>query len=293
MYKNINDFSMGLRKKIAGEYFGGSSVEKLMIEYGLTRNEVLSILNDRKVDAKRLRYELSSLDLKGDRLIVLSDTHIGSIYADDDMVNYIYDYAEKIGVHDVLHGGDLIQSTMRPTDPKLRDEYKQLTYTVDHYPKRKGIYTHICFGNHDLHTLEKDDEYIKILESRKDFNLLGFKKVYFTWNKYLFTIRHDIPLYRLEVPNYETQTMVCGHRHEPYVHGHDKVMTACACRDVKNYHEKLSLPGFFELRIINDNVVIISHEFLPIDYDKRIFEEEARKVNKIYKRKLNKNFKLR
>jgi predicted phosphodiesterase len=293
MYKNIDDFSLGMRKKIAGEFFGGSSVQKIMIKHGLTRNEVLAILNDRKVDAKRLRYELSTFDMKGDKFIAIADTHIGSIYEDMDLLNYIYDYACSINVTDIVHGGDVIQSTMRPTNPKLRNEYQQLVYTVDHYPERKGIRTHICLGNHDFHTLAKDDEYIKVLESRKDFDIIGFKRAYFTWNKYLLNVKHEINKYGLDIPNYDTQAMICGHRHEPYVHGHDKIMLPCACRDVKNYHEKLSLPGFFEIQKVKDNMVIISHEFLPVNYDEKEFEEIPRKVTRIYKRKLNKNFKLR
>lgn len=293
LYKKIDDFSMSMRKKIAGEFFSGASVESLMIKNGLTRNEVLAILNDRKVDAKRIRYELSTCDLKGDKLIALADTHIGSIYQDDDMMNFIYDYAASIGVTDILHAGDLIQSTMRPRNPKLSNEYQQLVYTVDHYPERNGITTHICFGNHDYHTLEKNDDYIKVLEARKDFDILGFKRAYFTWNKYLFNLRHEIAGYKLEIPNYDTQGIISGHRHEPFVHGHDKVMCACSCRDVKNYHDKLSLPGFFELQKVKDNFVIVSHEFLPINYDEKEFEKIARKVEKIYKRKFNNNFKLR
>jgi len=187
----------------------------------------------------------------------------------------------------------LIQSTMRPTNPKLRDETKQILYTVENYPCVDGITTHILFGNHDFHTLKKDDNYIKVINSRPDFDVIGFKRAYFTWNKYLLNVRHETEKYRLEIPNVDTELMLCGHRHEFYVHGHDKIMVPCLCRDVKNYHKSLSLPGFLELYMDKDKLKMLVHEFPYKDYEERIFKEEANKVTHGFSKKLNKNFKVK
>ena len=293
MIKDVKDFSNTLRKKIAGEYYKGHPVKRIAHDYNLTINEVLAILVDKNVDAKKLRNELSVLDITDDRFIVIADTHIGSTRTDMQMIEYVYEYARTYGIKHILHAGDLIQSTMRPTNPKLRDEYKQVMYLVDRYPEVNGITTHILFGNHDFHTLYKDDNYLKVISSRKDFDILGFKRAYFTWNKYLLNIRHEIDKYKVDIPNVDTQAMLCGHRHEFFIHGHDKIMLPCLCGDVKNYHTSLSLPGFIEVFKDKDKLRIATHSFLPEDYDERIFEGIPRKVTLEYSRKLNKNFKVK
>jgi predicted phosphodiesterase len=292
MYKEIGDFSSSIKKKIAAEFYQGKHVKNIAHDHELSVNEVLAVLNDRSVDSKRLRRELSTVDIFEDRFIVIADTHIGSIRMDMEMIKYVYEYAKKAGIKNIFHAGDLIQSTMRPTNPQLRDEYKQITYLIDNYPEVQGITTHVLFGNHDFHTLKKDDNLIKVIDSRTDFNILGFKRAYFTWNKYLLNIRHEIDKYKLEIPNVDTQVMLCGHRHEFYVHGHDKVMLPCLCGDVKNYHTSLSLPGFIEVFKDGDKLRIVSHSFLPENYEERIFESDPRKVTLDYSRKLNKNFKI-
>lgn len=292
MYRDINEFSKSLKKKVTSDFYNGDHVKYIARAHDLSINEVLAILGDRSVDAKRLRRELSTCDINDDRFIVIADTHIGSTRMDMSMLDYVYDYAKRAGINHIFHAGDLLQSTMRPTNPRLRDEYKQITYTVDHYPHVDGIKTYILFGNHDFHTLIKDDHYLKVLKSRKDFDILGFKRAYFTWNKYLLNIRHEIDKYKIEIPNVDTEAMLCGHRHEFYVHGHDKIMLPCLCGDVKNYHTSLSLPGFIEVYRDKDKLRIITHSFLPENYDERIFEGEPRKVKMEYSRKLNKNFKI-
>ena len=292
MYRDINEFSKSLKKKVTSDFYNGDHVKYIACAHDLSINEVLAILGDRSVDAKRLRRELSTCDINDDRFIVIADTHIGSTRMDMSMLDYVYDYAKRTGINHIFHAGDLLQSTMRPTNQRLRDEYKQITYTVDHYPHIDGIKTHILFGNHDFHTLIKDDHYLKVLKSRKDFDILGFKRAYFTWNKYLLNIRHEIDKYKIEIPNVDTEAMLCGHRHEFYVHGHDKIMLPCLCGDVKNYHTSLSLPGFIEVYQDKDKLKIITHSFLPENYEERIFEGEPRKVKMEYSRKLNKNFKI-
>lgn len=290
MYKDINDFSNTLKKKITGEFYQGKKVRELALEHELSINEILAILNSKSVDPKVLRKQLSTLDLNVDRFIVIADTHIGSTYQDFEFINYVYEYAKKQGITHILHAGDLIQSTIRPTNPKLRNETVQLNYLVDNYPDIDGITTHILLGNHDFHTLEKDDEYFKVIKSRKDFDILGFKRAYFTWNKYLLNIRHEISHYKLNIPNVDTELMLCGHRHEFNVHGADKVMVPCLCDEVKNYGTSLSLPGFIEVYRDKDKLKILAHSFNAENYKEKIFSTNDQIVEHAYSRKLINSF---
>ena len=292
MIINIDDVKGSLKKKIASEFYQKKHVSDIAREYNLSINEVLAILNNKSVDSKRLRRELSTVDIHDDSFIVIADTHIGSANMDMEMIESVYEYAKLRGIRHVFHAGDLIQSTMRPTNPKLRDETRQILYLVDNYPEVDGITTHILLGNHDFHTLKKDDNYLRCINSRRDFDVLGFKRAYFTWNKYLLNLRHEVDKYKMEIPNVDTQLMLCGHRHEFYVHGHDKIMIPCLCGDIKNYHTSLSLPGFLEVFQDGDKLRVAVHSFLPIDYEEKMFEPVANKVQIEYARKLNKNFKV-
>lgn len=291
MIKDLSELSSSKKKHITGEFYQGKSINDIAYNHNIFPNEVLAILKDRTVDAKSIKKVLPLFEINDDSFIIISDTHIGSTKFDINLLYYVYQYAKQKGIKHIIHAGDLIQSTMRPTIPSLRDEVKQLIYTVENYPEMKDINTHILLGNHDFHTLIKEPEYIKVLATRKDFDILGFKRAYFTWKNYLLSVRHDIDKYNVDMPHEDSEMMFCGHRHEYFVHGQDKLMLPCLCCDVKNYHNELSLPGFIEVYKKNDKLCTIVHEFPYEDYENRIFQKVA-KTRPGYSRKLIQTFKI-
>lgn len=87
-------------------------------------------------------------------LLLISDTHLASKYDRLDILDYLYDEAEKRGVKIVLHAGDLSDGRSQ-RDNQLYELRElsfdgQVKYIVDNYPKRKGITTYFIEGNHDL-----------------------------------------------------------------------------------------------------------------------------------------------
>ena len=292
MIKDLSELSASKKKHIVGEYYQGKSINDIAYNHNLFPNEILSILKEKSVHPNNLKKVLPTFDISDNHFIIISDTHIGSTKFDTYMLSYAYKYAKQNGIKHVIHAGDLIQSTMRPTVNSLREETKQLFYTVENYPDINGITTHILFGNHDFHTLMKEDEYVKVLATRKDFDLLGFKRAYFTWNKYLLSVRHDVDKYNIEIPNVDSEMMFCGHRHEYYVHGQDKLMLPCLCCDVKTYHSDLSLPGFIEVYLFKDKLCTMVHEFPYEDYENRLFKKVT-KARQGYSRKLIQTFKIK
>ena len=86
------------------------------------------------------------------KLLIVSDTHFGNKSDRPDIVNYLYDKADKEGIKYVLHGGDLTDGYY-PNRPQQIYELKacgfdeQVDYTVKKYPHFE--HTYFIGGNHD------------------------------------------------------------------------------------------------------------------------------------------------
>ena len=86
------------------------------------------------------------------KLLLISDTHLGSKYDRIDILRYLYDKAEDKGIQHILHSGDFTDG--RSTRPEQVYELKepsyegQVDYCVEKYPSFSGK-TYIIQGNHD------------------------------------------------------------------------------------------------------------------------------------------------
>lgn len=87
------------------------------------------------------------------KLLLISDTHLGSKYDRLDILRYLYDEADSRGVNYVLHSGDLTEGLSGR--PQQLYELKECSYTgqrdyvIEKYPKG-DIPTYLIAGNHDL-----------------------------------------------------------------------------------------------------------------------------------------------
>ena len=95
-------------------------------------------------------YEIPS-NLTHIKLLLISDTHLASKYDRIDILEYLYDKAEKEGVKYVLHSGDFTDG--KSHRPEHQYELRELSYqgqadyAIDKYPKREGITTFVINGN--------------------------------------------------------------------------------------------------------------------------------------------------
>ena len=86
------------------------------------------------------------------KLCLISDTHLCSKYDRIDLLNYIYEEAEKRGIKHILHSGDFTDG--KSNRPEHVYELKELSYSgqvdycIDKYPQYDGI-TYAIQGNHD------------------------------------------------------------------------------------------------------------------------------------------------
>lgn len=125
--------------------------------YAETEKEQQVQKDEKKIKiVENMEPSVSEKKWEGERIIsfaIVSDTHIGSKYAQLTHLHDFYDYCKTIGITDVYHVGDITDGIkMRPgheyelyeisADEMVKD-------VIDNYPKREGITTHFITGNHD------------------------------------------------------------------------------------------------------------------------------------------------
>lgn len=87
------------------------------------------------------------------KLLLISDTHLGSKHDRPDILRYLYEKAENKGVNYVLHSGDLTEGLSGR--PQQLYELKEASYTgqrdyaIEKYPD-SSVPTYVISGNHDL-----------------------------------------------------------------------------------------------------------------------------------------------
>jgi predicted phosphodiesterase len=87
------------------------------------------------------------------KLLLISDTHLGSKHDRTDILRYLYEKAENKGVNYVLHSGDLTEGLSGR--PQQLYELKETSYTgqrdyaIEKYPD-SSVPTYVISGNHDL-----------------------------------------------------------------------------------------------------------------------------------------------
>lgn len=88
------------------------------------------------------------------KILLISDTHLGSKYDRLDILRYLYERAEEEEIDTVLHCGDLGDG-LYPNRPNHQYELRvhgvdeHLDYIVNKYPHKDGIRTLFIGGNHD------------------------------------------------------------------------------------------------------------------------------------------------
>lgn len=106
-------------------------------------------------------------------LCLISDTHLCSKYDRLDILNYIYEKAEKRGISHILHSGDFTDG--KSNRPEHLYELKEISYEgqvdycVDKFPRSSTIKTYVIQGNHDNWWYKSTgSEIVKSIAQRRD-----------------------------------------------------------------------------------------------------------------------------
>ncbi len=152
-----------------------------LVEILKRQGYLLEILNNKieKVKIKKSNeiYELKN-ELSHLKLLLISDTHLGSKYDRLDILRYLYEKAENKNVNYILHSGDLTDGLSgRPQqiyDLREQSYSGQRDYVIEKYPHSK-IPTYIISGNHDLWWVKQcgSDIIQDICNQREDLHYLG------------------------------------------------------------------------------------------------------------------------
>ena len=114
---------------------------------------------------------------------VISDTHIGSLFEDRELLHKLYKIFKKEGITNVYHVGDIVdgEKMYKGQEYELyaNGATNQIREVVDRYPEFGGITTYFITGNHDLSYWKNSGLDIGdiISQRRKDLVYMGREEV--------------------------------------------------------------------------------------------------------------------
>ena len=113
------------------------------------------IFFDKKSIQDGKTYDIKT-NSKNNRLLVISDTHLGSKFDRIDLLDKVYEYAIKNNIHIILHCGDFLDGIYNDNGrTKNKNIELQCKYALSKYPSDKSITNFLIFGNHDYASLKK------------------------------------------------------------------------------------------------------------------------------------------
>lgn len=276
-------FSNDTLISICNNYKRTKDINLILSNYpGIFYNDVISILT---LNNFNKTVEPCQLNISDKKIMLISDTHYGSIY---DNVNYAYyalDFAKKHDIKTVFHGGDVLEGNIKD---KIRDglvSKRQAEYFINNYPRDKDIMTHVVLGNHDYLALSESSKAKKILNSRDDIDIMGFKKIFFNWKGVNVGFQHNVKNYKLLFdfnlfPSGHEDLNFLGHSHFFHIkecEAQNYIYIPAMCDDPLNKtnprfvsYENALKPGFLTVEIFN-NYIIITHYYFE---DKQIIKSK-------------------
>lgn len=174
--------------RAAGKYYNDHIVEEGLVEQvtedrSKQDKERIRILTE-QVNKLSRHLQTSEICFSGTthKFGYVSDTHLGSIYADIALLETAYEIFEKQGITKVLHSGDILDGIKiyKGQDFELSafGEDAQVELAVNKYPKKRGITTYFIAGNHDrsFYKLTGSDVGLRLQERRPDLQYIGHQE---------------------------------------------------------------------------------------------------------------------
>lgn len=202
-----------IREKIKFLVRKKKSLIEICKELDLSQQEVIGIVTLMKEDGELVDYVKGEIirikklvvsgeetfvrdDAKVIKMILISDTHMGSKAERQDVIKYLYGYADENDIKYVLHSGDLTDGYY-PNRPQQVYELKkhgydeQLDHVVSKYPRFNGK-TYFVTGNHDFTHIRNGGGDIgrAIAREREDMVYLGADQGDLTINKLKIHMYH-------------------------------------------------------------------------------------------------------
>lgn len=138
--------------------------------------DVLAITKEPVASLDRAAITWSGQQL---RFMAISDTHLGSKYEALEELHSLYEEADRRGITDVLHSGDLVdgEKMYRGHEYEIHTHGadQQMDYARRYYPRRNNIRTHLIAGNHDWSFYKRSgyDVCKRLVHHRDDIKYYG------------------------------------------------------------------------------------------------------------------------
>lgn len=133
-----------------------------------------------KLDKNIIKEKENSLITKPSeqeiKAIFISDLHISNEKQRLDLFDQVYELCIREGIHVIINGGDLIDGLVGQWKKKFDTYEKQIDYLLRVHPFDKNILNFICFGNHDIRSLEATGQNLETVlnNKRHDIVSLGY-----------------------------------------------------------------------------------------------------------------------
>lgn len=147
------------------------------------------------------------------KAILISDLHLGTKEERLDLLNLVYDYATKEGIHLIINGGDLINGLTKERHNVVKTMWEQCEYFIKRHPFDKNIVNICVLGNHDIKSLLSNNINFKVLleNERPDFLAAGVGKGKINLKEDSISLYH--PLSCQEKARYAEKLVLVGHSH--------------------------------------------------------------------------------
>ena len=274
MIKSFGEINTDLLTKICTSFETTNNFNLVKKQFpDIEHNMLYSILFSTGKYDKELYSEIQQLLIEEDKILIISDTHYGSIFEELRYTYEVFEFAKKHGIKVILHGGDIIEGNIK----RRRDmsSIRQANYFIEKYPYDEGITTHALFGNHDFLAITRNPDVRKVLSSREDINTLGFKKAYINFNGTIISLQHEIEDYKLCLPIKREYISFGGHSHFYHVRGkkkrkNEKIFIPALCNDKvflasttpKNTFQDANYkPGFLVAEVDETSINVTNYSF--------------------------------
>ena len=257
--------SSELQRYISQLYIQGRKLDEIEKLTGVSKVVLLQMLNAKST--YYTRDEMTSFKTYGESILIIADTHIGSKKENLNYIDEAYEMGIKQNVSSCIHLGDIIQGKFNQGDSTL--EY-QMDILEKRYPEPSEFKTNLLMGNHDYAVFEYYPYYKKLLEEKKNLNVLGYKRAYFNWNDYLFGMDHKVKQVNENLELDDCALYFVGHGHELKIKTPERLKAPTLSDDIIN-KDNGAYPAFMIATMYDD-------DYLEVDVYN--FENNKAKIKK-------------
>lgn len=262
-----------ITKKVINLLFKNKTIKQIAKELNISEKE--TFINIRKIISfgkqikpvyyydSSIRYEKGILEPnkveiklnnndKMFRCLVVSDLHIGNKKADISLMNYVYEYASKNGINNILNCGDFIEGVYTSGSKNIKSVEEQIETIIKYHPYDKNINVFAVLGNHDFHYFYYDKLDVgKIINNeRYDINSIGYGKGIIKIESDNILLSHKIGKRNMPKINDAHKIELIGHGHEMKTKAYDTFkLCVPTLSNVSTSNQNKIIPGFIDLNI--------------------------------------------